>query len=239
MTTPPRDPDADLDSDDGVPVSELVGRLDNRLRQLVQRVDTHEDQILDTLESLAAELDALRDDIDGSATARPTVTRKRPGDAAAPDSAADGGGDEPPTPRRWAARATPEDWDTLVDWVDQLRTGYSLTGDYVVQPCWPGHPGVVEELAALHQAWIEAALTDEQSSSAGSSGLVAWHDRWLWPTLQRLRSTGYRITNCRQQHLPEDTILAKASSRTLIPRATTPPALMHARSISPHLPGVS
>lgn len=200
-------------------LGELVDQLDSGLRQLAQRVDDHEDQILDTLESLAAELDTLRDELDGKPTNR-AVTRKRPGDTAPADgSGSEDTTDDPPKPRRWAARATPEDWDALVDWVDELRSTYSLPSGYVVPACWPAHPGVVEELAGLYRAWINASNTDEQAGPEGSSALTAWHDRWLWPVLQRFKSASYRISNCTQKHISEDTAALLSTGRAYLPPA--------------------
>lgn len=204
-----------------VSLGELVDQLDSGLRQLARRVNDHEDQILDTLESLAAELDTLRDELDGKPTNR-AGARKRPGDTAPADgSGSEDTTDDPPKPRRWAARATPDDWDALVDWVDELRSTYSLPNGYVVPPCWPAHPGVAEELAGLHRAWVNAVLVDEQAATEGSSAVAAWHDRWLWPTLQRFKTAAYRISNCTQKHVT-DTSALPATDRTLLPSTAGP-----------------
>ena len=65
-------------------------------------------------------------------------------------------------PRRWAARATAKDWDQLDRPGSTSSTpSYSLLGDYTIPPCWPAHPGVVEELAGLHHAWTIAVINDE------------------------------------------------------------------------------
>jgi hypothetical protein len=201
-----------------VSLQELVDQLDSGLRQLARRVDDHEDQILDTLESLAAELDTLRDELDGKTTNR-AVVRQRPGDTVPAGNSDDGDTtDEPPKPRRWAVRATPQDWDALIDWVDDLRSTYSLPNGHVVPPCWPAHPGVVEELAGLHRAWINAVIVDDQAAAEGSSAAAAWHDRWLWPLLQRFKSANYRISNCTQNHVAENASLP-ATDRAMLPSA--------------------
>jgi hypothetical protein len=111
----------------------------------------------------------------------------------------------PPVPRRWAARATPDDWTALMDWVDGLITGYSLFGDYAPPPCWPAHPGVVEELAALWRAWIVATLADETTGPDGSEELSTWHDKALWPTLRRLEKAHYATSSCADRHEPDRT----------------------------------
>ena len=55
--------------------------------------------------------------------------------------------DQKTEPTFWADRATPADWQQLSDWVDALQVRYGVLGDYDIDPCWPAHPGVVEELA--------------------------------------------------------------------------------------------
>ena len=120
-------------------------------------------------------------------------------------------------PRRWAARATGKDWDPLVAWVDELNASYSLLGDYTIPPCWPAHPGVVEDLAGLHHAWRIAVINDELGKHTGSNNLTAWHDRWLWPCLRRMKAGHYRTTNCRDRHHPESSIAAAITDRGYLP----------------------
>jgi hypothetical protein len=108
----------------------------------------------------------------------------------------------PPPPERWAARADTDDWTDLMDWVDGLTADYSLFGDYPILPCWPAHPGVVEELAALRRAWVVATITDTVAGPAGNGSLTAWHDQWLWPCLERVKAGHYTISSCRQHHEP-------------------------------------
>lgn len=140
-----------------------------------------------------------------------------------------------PTPRRWADRTTTDEWETLVRWVDDLNRSYSLIEDYQIHPCWPAHPGVVEELAALHHAWIIAAIDDTVTGprpaepaegkkpakparpAKGGTAYAVWHDRALWPFLERIRGGLYRIHMCKAGHQPEiASELAHATDRTLI-----------------------
>lgn len=134
---------------------------------------------------------------------------------------ADHGSDSHPSPVRWADRATPDEWEVLVRWVDDLNRGYSLTPAYRINPCWPAHPGVVEELAAVHHAWIAAVIADEKvgphpaepavgttpakkaKPATGGSEYTVWHDRSLWPFLDRIRTGVHRISMCRTEHVPE------------------------------------
>ena len=89
-----------------------------------------------------------------------------------------------------------------MDWVDRLSMDYSLFGDYPILPCWPAHPGVVEELAGIWRAWISAVLADDAAGAGGSASLTAWHHQWLWPCLTRLKASHYSISSCRHRHEP-------------------------------------
>ena len=122
----------------------------------------------------------------------------------------------PPPPARWAARASPGEWSDLMDWVDALNTSYSLFGDFPVLPCWPAHPGVIEELAGLWRAWTFAALTDMIGALDGSTELSTWHDKALWPTLHRLEKAHYRSSSCRDRHVP-DRAAVPLTDRFIVP----------------------
>ncbi|MER6733796.1 hypothetical protein [Streptomyces puniciscabiei] len=86
--------------------------------------------------------------------------------------------------RPWTARATPQQWSDLADWVDWLHAHYQPQGEYRLPPCWPYHPGAAEELAGLQASWKAAMLAAEQSHDNGDQALY-WHDRYLWDTLIR------------------------------------------------------
>lgn len=104
------------------------------------------------------------------------------------------------TPQRWAAYATDDEWTALTTWVNNLNTDYSLNRQYAIPSCWAQHPGVVEDLAALWSSWKKSAIEAQTSRRGGTNDYIAWHDRWLWPTLKRLREGHYDIANCRQGH---------------------------------------
>jgi len=142
-----------------------------------------------------------------------------------------------PPPLRFADRADTDAWADLVDWVDDLNRGYSISPDYQILPCWPAHPGMVEELAALHSAWIAAAISDSKNGphpaepadnkkpakparpAKGGPDYAVWHDRALWPFLDRIRDNRYRIHMCtRNNHVPETAEdLPPATDRLHIP----------------------
>jgi hypothetical protein len=105
-------------------------------------------------------------------------------------------------PRRWADRATPQEWDELCLWVDNLNRAYSLSNAWAVPVCWDQHPGVVEELSAIHQSWIVAVVTQEavMRANTGDTGLSIWHTHALWPCLDRLKGQRYQSGACTRDH---------------------------------------
>lgn len=86
----------------------------------------------------------------------------------------------------------PPRWDLLDDqgtaaalaalrsWVAMLVDRYNLDND--VPPCWEAHGGAVEELAALHAAWLAAYDPLAQPADA-----LSWHEH-LGPALERITS---------------------------------------------------
>ena len=124
--------------------------------------------------AFAATLDTLSTDVDDLKTQLAVLLKKEQ--------------EKDIQPRRWAARATRKDWNNLIDWVDRLTADYSLLGDSTVPPCWPAHPGVVEELAGLWRSWTRTMILDELAKGSGDTSLTAWHDRWLWPCLTRMKN---------------------------------------------------
>lgn len=143
----------------------------------------------------------------------------------------------PPAPLRWADRADDEGWDGLVKWVDDLNRSYSISSEYQIPPCWPAHPGIVEELHALHMAWIAATIADSRNGvqpeepaegkkpakpakpAKGGGDYSVWHDRALWPFLDRIVQNRYRIHMCSETtHVAEiENDLPVVTDRSLIP----------------------
>lgn len=166
------------------------------LADLAERLAAFEDTVADTFEALGTSVQSLQD---------------RSAGALGP-----GAGE---VPRRWAERAAAAEWHSLADWVDGLSAGYSLETNAHVPPCWPAHPGVVEELAGAWRAWWAAQLADQAADLDGSAELAAWHDRWLWSALRRIHRGHYAISGCSQdQHTPER-VSSKPSDRSLLPPA--------------------
>lgn len=77
----------------------------------------------------------------------------------------------------------------LVEWVRWLSDRYlaNLSAETVqaLPPRWFANPVVVELLTALYVAYI-SVYTPRQR--VPSFGLVEWHERCLWPTLDRLKA---------------------------------------------------
>ncbi len=84
--------------------------------------------------------------------------------------------------------------------MDWLVVRYELTSEHsTVPPCWYRHPVAVEEFAAVMAAW-QAAYHGPDSPR---DDLIAWHDRWLWPCLDRLATrASWRSCIDSKQHQP-------------------------------------
>jgi hypothetical protein len=65
----------------------------------------------------------------------------------------------------------PEVWTDLGEWVDWFIRRYNLPARKI-PPCWYKHGALVEELSALHTAW----LVSYDSLDAGY-GPIGWHER--------------------------------------------------------------
>jgi hypothetical protein len=121
-----------------------------------------QDEPVDFKEQLAR----LREDVDILLTTRDTTTR---------------GPDVPDSSWQAMSPARAGDvWRALIEWVDDLVDRYAL--DETIPICWYAHGAMVEELHALHIAWLGAYT--------GRAGQPT--DRALWQellarTLTRLR----------------------------------------------------
>ena len=71
-------------------------------------------------------------------------------------------------------------WTALIEWVDELVDRYAL--DETIPACWYAHGAMVEELHALHAAWL-AAYTGRTTQSPDRA---IWHEL-LARTLTRIR----------------------------------------------------
>ena len=135
-----------------------------------EAADTFADEpatVEEELAQLRANLTALQDQVDGlsTTTVHPSAedsTRSAP----KPLATATTSSPEPPAPppaartgRAWrtmTAEQAAEAWRTLFDFVDWMTDRYDLHD--TLPSCWYRHGGFVEELHALHLAWIGAYL---------------------------------------------------------------------------------
>lgn len=106
----------------------------------------------------------------------------------------------PPGPWVWHRLGSAERvhrMNQLRVWVDWLTGRYNLHGTATrIAPCWYRHPVAVEELTALWVSWQAAYTLPDPTAE-----LIAWHDRWLWPSLHRLNTAPLQLFNsCPQRH---------------------------------------
>jgi hypothetical protein len=144
---------------------------------------------LDLLEVIAGLIQRI-EDVERAQTAAPAAPAR-----AAPAA--------PPNPRWWRRRATEDDWDELRRWVDDLNRNGSVGEQYLIPLCWAEHPGLVEELAAVHQSWRNAMIqqeagirTDAGDPATGSVETSMWFTQALWPFLDRLAGGRYLTNRC-------------------------------------------
>lgn len=123
--------------------------------------------------------------------------------ASAAGAATDTGGEDG-GPGWWCDTATPADWSELAHWVDQLIEVILRGISPVLAPCWPAHPGAVEDLAGARAAWIRAVEADE---------LSGWIDRVLVPLVERF--SWWSVRYCKDGHQPEPA--ARPTDRTFLP----------------------
>lgn len=82
-----------------------------------------------------------------------------------------------------------EDLTTWLEWANPTLIVPRSTSRYGIPQCWPRHPGVVEELLALHAAWLAAYAEGPNDT------MIAWHDRWLDSSVNRVLKT-YTLSQC-------------------------------------------
>ena len=99
---------------------------------------------------------------------------------------------DPPTCRNPHLRAELWDWlDRVVLW---LNHEYAWDPDGMIPPCWPHHPHLVHELAALADQRRRVGV------ALDSNGLEEWHRYTLPGFLDRMRA---RLkAHCDQDHQP-------------------------------------
>ncbi|WP_280405114.1 hypothetical protein [Nocardia brasiliensis] len=104
--------------------------------------------------------------------------------------------------------AAAELWRELIDWVGWLRATYQLGSR--VPGCWFQHDCVREELTALMAAHTAAYWCNDETAELPSEDQAAWHNQWLWPTVERLTKvsdfSGCQPKSCRYTLQPQPTL---------------------------------
>lgn len=85
----------------------------------------------------------------------------------------------------------------FVMWLD--RTYIKEIPRYKIPSCWWQHPNVVEQMVAL---MVSHRATYSKKSRAVSMALVEWHERALWPVLERIKKND-SLAQCESAHKPE------------------------------------
>jgi len=97
---------------------------------------------------------------------------------------------QPGGPWRWD-RLGPEArerlWNELfefVSWLDSRYLSNVSREAFPLQPCWYRHDVAVEQLTALMVAYLSVYRAQ---ATVASFALVDWHERYLWPTFERMK----------------------------------------------------
>ncbi|MBO3146358.1 hypothetical protein GZ176_11760 [Dermatophilus congolensis] len=194
MSLPPSDGSASLEAvfqdvknlkDSFNQLLQALSYATDRIEQNEEKTRSVEDNVDEQLEELSGHVLDLQTQIISLA---PQSTN-----SAQNASAANSAGDEGQfSAEPWATTATSHDWEELVRWVDWLRSTYDVIEGRAVPACWPAHPGLVEELAALREAWAHACK--QRALEGDGQALAHWHERYLTPLFSRINT--YRIKSC-------------------------------------------
>ena len=96
----------------------------------------------------------------------------------------------------------PVELDVLAEWVNSLQVRYATESDWL-RPCWWRHGLVVEELAALREAWLAVYDASEQTDRATR---LRWHED-AEKCRERIRRTISIGSGCSAvSHVPDDPV---------------------------------
>uniref|UniRef100_UPI003F490C8E hypothetical protein n=1 Tax=Nonomuraea sp. CA-252377 TaxID=3240003 RepID=UPI003F490C8E len=147
---------------------------------------TDPDDPAETIAALAADLEQLSRIV----TSLTTTTSTTP--SATPQL------EPPPRPWCWPKMPHPRKADRLGelgDWLTQVLFGWPAA-QRAIQPCWPRHWDVIEEISMLYCTWKTAYLWE----GATASDAAEYLDRWLPNALDRIE---IRLRPCGQTHQPD------------------------------------
>jgi hypothetical protein len=89
-----------------------------------------------------------------------------------------------PRPWSWPSLTVAQAKDLreqLDRFVEHYNRTYVVNDKLLILGCWPWHPGLAHELAALYAQWVVAFC-----GSVAAEPALYWHDRWLPGFQQRL-----------------------------------------------------
>lgn len=83
-----------------------------------------------------------------------------------------------PRPWTWSSLTLGQAKDLreqLDRFADHHNRTYVVDDKHLILACWPLHPGLAHELAALYGTWVTAFASGLSSAELA----MGWHDRWL------------------------------------------------------------
>lgn len=107
-----------------------------------------------------------------------------------------------PSPLNWEELIPPARAALMMrvgEFVEFLDRTYLQWSEYELKKCWHLHPDVVWELTALREAFAAAY----NAGTVGTDAMLVWHERALWPTLERIRTRAPMKPCNAQNHQPE------------------------------------
>ena len=108
----------------------------------------------------------------------------------------------PATRRTRPTDSEPVDLAVLAEWVNSLQVRYATEADWL-KPCWWRHGFVVEELAALREAWLAVYDASEPTDRAIR---LKWHED-AEKCRERVRKTISIGSGCSAvSHIPDDPV---------------------------------
>jgi hypothetical protein len=137
------------------------------------------ENLLAAVEALRADVNTLKSLQSGAATSKRRVAKGR----------------TLPTERE------PVDLAVLAEWVESLEVRYAADGDWL-RACWWRHGFVIEELAALREAWLAVYNATEAIDSRAA---LTWHEQ-AERCRERIRRT-ISVGGCTSvSHTPDESV---------------------------------
>jgi hypothetical protein len=138
------------------------------------------ENLVAVVEALRADVDTLKSPQSGAATSKRRVAVKG---------------------RTLPTEGESVDLAVLAEWVESLEVRYAADGDWL-RPCWWRHGFVIEELAALREAWLAVYNASEAVESRAA---LTWHEQ-AERCRERIRRT-ISVGGCTSvSHRPDESV---------------------------------